>query len=144
MEGERSLTLGVQFGNSQRAGLGGRDGVRQVHAGRLEMGPEQAAEHIAGQACQEAGRGTQPGQGHRRVRRSATGQHPQGELIRDTCGFGEGVRDALPQDGDLARAHGLLFSRNARTETSTSRAAGGRLRAGDGRGRCRFVTGARH
>ncbi|CAM5423440.1 hypothetical protein SHIRM173S_03309 [Streptomyces hirsutus] len=142
--------MGVQIGHGERAGLGGLDGVREVHARCREVGPEEAAEHVTGQPCEEAGRSVEPGQGHRRVGGSAARQHAQGKFVPGTRGFGERVSDALSQDGDLARAHGLLSSWNA--PSWNARSGNGHnpglpakgLGRATAEGRCRFVTSARH
>ena len=98
--------------------------------------------HLAG--GRGSGPACRPGQGHRRIRRPAARQHPQGEFVRGVCRFGDGVRGALSQNGDLTRAHGLPFLGKTGAKGPCGGAGADRLRSDDGYECCRFVTGGGH
>ena len=107
---EPGLALRVEGRDGHRAGLGRRDDAGEVDAGGGQVGAEEVAEGVGGDPAEEAGGGTEPGERHCGVGRSAAWHHAQGELAGAwPAGVGEGVGDALAEDGDRALGHRSAF-----------------------------------
>lgn len=103
VEGVGGLAGLVEGGDGEGAGLGGGHAAAQVDAGVAEAAAEERAEDVMGEPPEEARGSTEPGKGDGGVGGAATGQGAQGEFARaGQGGVGEGVGDALTEDGDTA------------------------------------------